>query len=253
MTEPLESVDPAQSSQFASPWPVSERVRRVLWEFCWFIFCGWTPKPANPWRLFWLGVFDAKIDGTPFVHQRARIAVPWNLTLHDRACLGDRANAIQPGRDRNRSARRGRAGSVSEHRKPRLFAALHAAGGCENHDRRRRLCRRAGVCHARDQNRGARDCRGVFGRDQRCAGKCGRGGKPVPDPAPAERQPAASLTTNIYITVAVSPNFFARSSRCSSMYFVWPKIRVITRKSGFLNSATSVSTIFEPASAGEIS
>lgn len=47
----------------------------------------------NEWRLFWLRVFDAKIDGKPFVHQRARIAVPWNLTLRDRACLGDRANA----------------------------------------------------------------------------------------------------------------------------------------------------------------
>ena len=97
MTEPLESVDHTQSSQFVSPWPVSERVRRVLWEFCWFIFCGWTPKPANSWRLFWLGVFDAKIEGTPFVHQRARIAVPWNLTLHDRSCLGDRANAYSLG------------------------------------------------------------------------------------------------------------------------------------------------------------
>jgi putative colanic acid biosynthesis acetyltransferase WcaF len=97
MTEPLKSVYPAQTSQFASPWPVSERVRRVLWEFCWFIFCTWTPKPANPWRLFWLRVFDARIHGTPFVHQRARIAVPWNLTLHDRACLGDRANAYSLG------------------------------------------------------------------------------------------------------------------------------------------------------------
>jgi putative colanic acid biosynthesis acetyltransferase WcaF len=66
---------------------------RVLWEFCWFAFCSWTPKPLNEWRLFWLRVFDAKIDGTPFVHQRARIAIPWNLTLHDRACLGDRVNA----------------------------------------------------------------------------------------------------------------------------------------------------------------
>jgi len=97
MTEPLKSIDHLQSSQFVSPWPVSERLRRVLWEFCWFIFCGWTPKPANPWRLFWLGVFDAKIEGTPFVHQRARIAVPWNLTLHDRSCLGDRANAYSLG------------------------------------------------------------------------------------------------------------------------------------------------------------
>ena len=70
---------------------------RALWEFCWFIFCVWTPKPLNAWRLFWLRVFDAKIHGTPFVHQRARIAVPWNLTMHDRACLGDRANAYSLG------------------------------------------------------------------------------------------------------------------------------------------------------------
>lgn len=31
------------------------------------------------------------------MHQRARIAIPWNLTLHDRACLGDRANAYSLG------------------------------------------------------------------------------------------------------------------------------------------------------------
>jgi len=86
-------VNPEQKSAYDSPWPNSQRFLRVLWEFCWFIFCSWTPKPLNEWRLFWLRVFDAKIDGKPFVHQRARIAVPWNLTLHDRACLGDRANA----------------------------------------------------------------------------------------------------------------------------------------------------------------
>jgi putative colanic acid biosynthesis acetyltransferase WcaF len=93
MPEPLQVVKLDQESQFASPWPASERFLRVLWEFCWIVFCVWTPKPANPWRLFWLRVFDARIEGTPFVHQRARIAIPWNVTLHDRACLGDRANA----------------------------------------------------------------------------------------------------------------------------------------------------------------
>jgi putative colanic acid biosynthesis acetyltransferase WcaF len=97
MTEPLQNVDPKQSSQFASPWSANERLRRILWEYCWLLFCAWTPKPANPWRLFWLRVFDARIHGTPFVHQRARIAIPWNLTLHDRACLGDRANAYSLG------------------------------------------------------------------------------------------------------------------------------------------------------------
>jgi putative colanic acid biosynthesis acetyltransferase WcaF len=90
-------VNPAQSSAYESPWPASNRLLRVLWEFCWFLFCAWTPKPLNEWRLFWLRVFDAKIDGKPFVHQRARIAMPWNLTLHDHACLGDRANAYSLG------------------------------------------------------------------------------------------------------------------------------------------------------------
>jgi putative colanic acid biosynthesis acetyltransferase WcaF len=90
-------VNPEQKSAFDSPWSDANRMMRVLWEICWFVFCAWTPKPLNEWRLFWLRVFDAKIDGTPFVHQRARIAIPWNLTLHDRACLGDRANAYTLG------------------------------------------------------------------------------------------------------------------------------------------------------------
>jgi putative colanic acid biosynthesis acetyltransferase WcaF len=90
-------VNPGQRSAYDSPWPSSERLLRALWEFCWLLFCVWTPKPLNPWRLFWLRVFEAKIHGTPFVHQRARIAIPWNLTLHDRACLGDRTNVYNLG------------------------------------------------------------------------------------------------------------------------------------------------------------
>ena len=33
----------------------------------------------------------------PFVHQRARIQIPWHLKLGDRACLVDRANAYSLG------------------------------------------------------------------------------------------------------------------------------------------------------------
>src|SRR3954453_2525102 len=82
---------------YGSPFGTGERAWRVIWDVCWFIFCVWTPKPANPWRLFWLRAFGARIHGTPFVHQRARIEIPWNLTLHDRSCLGDRTNAYSLG------------------------------------------------------------------------------------------------------------------------------------------------------------
>lgn len=93
----IQIVNPDQKSAYDSPWSVNQRFMRVLWEFCWMLFCVWTPKPLNEWRLFWLRVFDAKIDGKPFVHQRARIAIPANLILHDRACLGDRTNVYSLG------------------------------------------------------------------------------------------------------------------------------------------------------------
>jgi putative colanic acid biosynthesis acetyltransferase WcaF len=69
----------------------------LFWEAAWTFLCAWTPKPLNPWRLWVLRQFGAHLHGSPFVHQRARIAIPWNLTMHDRAALGDRANAYSLG------------------------------------------------------------------------------------------------------------------------------------------------------------
>jgi putative colanic acid biosynthesis acetyltransferase WcaF len=86
-----------QNTPYDSPWSKGQRVKMVLWEYVWLILCSWTPKPANFWRLFWLKAFGAKISGRPFVHQRARIQIPWNLIMHHRACLGDRANAYTLG------------------------------------------------------------------------------------------------------------------------------------------------------------
>ena len=92
-----EIFNPDQTTAFDSPWNGRQRLLRGLWEFCWCVFCQWTPKPFNAWRLFWLRVFEANIEGKPFVHARARIAIPWHLTLRDRACLGDRANVYSLG------------------------------------------------------------------------------------------------------------------------------------------------------------
>jgi putative colanic acid biosynthesis acetyltransferase WcaF len=83
--------------RYASPWSRREKAVRLLWEICWKLFCCWTPKPCNAWRLFWLKRFGAHIVGLPFVHQRARIEIPWNLTMRDRSCLGDRASAYSLG------------------------------------------------------------------------------------------------------------------------------------------------------------
>lgn len=76
----------------ASPWPLRMRCKLLLWEYCWIFLCQWTPKPANAWRLIILRLFGARITGRPFVHQRARIQIPWHIELEDGCCIGDRTN-----------------------------------------------------------------------------------------------------------------------------------------------------------------
>jgi putative colanic acid biosynthesis acetyltransferase WcaF len=86
-----------QTSAYASPWSPGRRVALLLWQVVWSLTCAWTPKPLNPWRLLVLRLFGANLSGTPFVHSRARIQQPWNLTMEHRACLGDGANAYSLG------------------------------------------------------------------------------------------------------------------------------------------------------------
>ena len=86
-----------QESAYASPWSRKERLRMLGWGIAWSLLCKGTPKPFNTWRLFWLKRFGCTIYGKPFVHQKAQITKPWNLILHDRACLGEGAVAYTLG------------------------------------------------------------------------------------------------------------------------------------------------------------
>ena len=42
--------------------------------------------------------FGANLSGMPFVHSSARIQIPWNLTMKNRACLGEHTNAYSLGK-----------------------------------------------------------------------------------------------------------------------------------------------------------
>lgn len=75
-----------------SPWSITYRLRLLLWATTWTLFCVWTPKPFNRLRIALLRLFGAQVCFSAFVHQRARIAHPWNLTMDPESCLGDRAH-----------------------------------------------------------------------------------------------------------------------------------------------------------------
>ncbi len=79
-----------QQDRHDSPWSLRTRIAIFFWELCWALFCAWTPKPLNSWRLFWLRAFGARIGKGVFIHQRARILRPWNVVLHNNVGIGDR-------------------------------------------------------------------------------------------------------------------------------------------------------------------
>lgn len=86
-----------QSNPYQNPWTLKVQVILMIWRISWLLLCYWTPKFLNPWRLLILKFFGAKISGNPFVHSKAKIQIPWHLTMLDRACLGESANAYSLG------------------------------------------------------------------------------------------------------------------------------------------------------------
>lgn len=80
-----------------SPWTLGQRLKMALWITAWKLLCAWTPKQLNAVRLAVLRAFGAQLHGRPFVHPKARIRIPWHLTMHHRACLGELANAYTLG------------------------------------------------------------------------------------------------------------------------------------------------------------
>lgn len=76
-----------QSDRYSSPWSLRERVGMLAWLVVETVLCRPMPKHLVWWRLFWLRVFGARIWGTPFVHPKARIKIPWQLTLEDRVAI----------------------------------------------------------------------------------------------------------------------------------------------------------------------
>lgn len=82
----------SQISPYASPWAFKAKLRLLAWELVRLSLFRFTPKPLYPWRVWLLRRFGAKVSGKPYVAASARIKMPWNLTLEDRACIGPEAD-----------------------------------------------------------------------------------------------------------------------------------------------------------------
>ncbi len=81
----------------ASPFPISQKLARALWQLSWLLLCRWTPRPMHAWRVRVLRMWGCKTGARCHVYSDAVIWAPWNLTLEDDACIGDGADIYSVG------------------------------------------------------------------------------------------------------------------------------------------------------------
>jgi putative colanic acid biosynthesis acetyltransferase WcaF len=88
-----------QADAYSSPWSVKERLLIGLWSIVWLLLFRPTPKPFpfTHWRLMLLRLFGAKVRGYPFFSPAARVKRPWDLEIHDRACVSPGAEIYNLG------------------------------------------------------------------------------------------------------------------------------------------------------------
>jgi len=80
-----------QRDRYSSPWTLRHKIRIAGWCIAYAVLFRPTPKFLWRWRAVLLRAFGARITGSAFVASNAEIRIPWQLTMHDRACIGERA------------------------------------------------------------------------------------------------------------------------------------------------------------------
>jgi len=69
---------------------VSNRLKRIVWQFFWLVAARWTPPPLHRWRIFLLRLFGARISWRASVYPSAEIWAPWNLCIEEYGTLARR-------------------------------------------------------------------------------------------------------------------------------------------------------------------
>jgi putative colanic acid biosynthesis acetyltransferase WcaF len=76
----------------AASFPVSHRLRRVVWNLVYTIFFRTSPRPLHAWRATLLRSFGASVGKGVHVYPKAIIWAPWNLDLAEDCAIADGVN-----------------------------------------------------------------------------------------------------------------------------------------------------------------
>jgi putative colanic acid biosynthesis acetyltransferase WcaF len=76
--------------------PLSDRLRRLLWNTIWLLLFRTSPRPFHAWRAILLRVFGAQIGPDCHFYPACKVWAPWNLVCADHVAVGDGAEIYNP-------------------------------------------------------------------------------------------------------------------------------------------------------------
>jgi putative colanic acid biosynthesis acetyltransferase WcaF len=90
------SADTNADPYLRASFPLSNKLRRLVWNLCWLLFYRLSPRPLHAWRAFLLRAFGAKMGPNCHFYPGARIWAPWNLHCADQVTAADGAEIYNP-------------------------------------------------------------------------------------------------------------------------------------------------------------
>jgi len=71
----------------------------MLWKFInLFLFRPFFPRLMDPWRVFLLKCFGARLEWSSVIYSSVKIWAPWNLEMGAYACLGPQVDCYNQGK-----------------------------------------------------------------------------------------------------------------------------------------------------------
>ena len=77
---------------------LSNRLGRIVWQLCSFLFFRYSPRPLHKWRALLLQCFGAKVGRGVHVYPGVTIWAPWNLELADECGIASGAILYSQGK-----------------------------------------------------------------------------------------------------------------------------------------------------------
>ena len=90
------SEDTAADPYLRPAFPLSDRLKRLVWNICWVVLYRMSPRPFHAWRSFLLRVFGATVGANCHFYPGSKVWAPWNLICADQVTAADGAEIYNP-------------------------------------------------------------------------------------------------------------------------------------------------------------